>query len=520
MTDTTGITRREAVALSAVAAASVLLPSAADSQPAAPMRVRPEARSAEGRQMLELYRLGVQRMRATPEWNPRGWNFQANMHSIHPSNRLPGEADRIFDPNQTTDPAERQAILAARALALGEGGQPRLWGGCKHGHPHFLSWHRWFLFFFERIVESHLQDVLSTRTFALPYWEYTSDSIPDARILPPEFRLPELPDETPNALFYRFRNPCISRIANPAALDGADIDINLAFISRITLATETNPIAFSPLLEGTPHGSVHVALGNTVDGDAGMSRVPFAARDPIFWLHHANIDRLWEFWRRSPIPPTDPTGDWLAEKFNFAGPDGKLAPPVTAGETLNLDAFGYTYPDLPPRPAVVAQAPPAPAAAAVAPAPRVIATTPPDAAGRLSTSSTSVRVRSVTGPTGTGPAAAAAVTPGGRVFLQIEGIELADDPATNFDVFVRPVGAAARAPVRVGRFSVFGVAQSEQADAAHAHGGVTRLIDITDAARGNAAFVLGSPEFEVVIRAANGHTRAPLAFRSIRVLMR
>lgn len=515
------ITRREAVALSAGVAAATLLPKSASAQP---VRVRPEARSPEGRAMLEFYRTGVQRMQAMPAWNPRSWLYHANMHDIHPSHATTAAQDQIFDPSQASNPAEQQAILAARALALGENGQPRLWGGCKHNDPHFLSWHRWFLYYFERVVESHIKDVLGMQTFALPYWDYTSTSTPDARILPPEFRVPALADGTPNALWYRFRSPCVSRISNPEALDGADVDILLAFIQRNTLADANNPLAFSPLFEGTPHGTVHVALGNTVDGDAGMSRVPYAARDPIFWLHHANLDRIWEEWRRTPVfgqPAIDPTGDWLMEKFSFADADGKLAPPASAGDTLKLDTFNYTYPGLPPAPAPSPAPPAAPAAAPVAsaPAPRAIAATAPNSGGKLSVSSTSVRVRSA--PTAAAAAPMAAIAGSGRVFLQIEGIEVENDPGTNFDVFVRPVpgGGQPGATVKVGRFSVFGVAQSEQKASAHAHA-TTRLVDITDAARGSAAFVLGAPEFEVEIRAVNGQTRSPLSFKSVTVLVR
>ena len=50
-------------------------------------------------------------------------------------------------------------------------------------------------------------------------------------------------------------------------------------------------------LEITPHGSVHVLVG----GDTGyMSSFGTAALDPIFWLHHCNLDRLWERWLRAP----------------------------------------------------------------------------------------------------------------------------------------------------------------------------------------------------------------------------
>jgi len=79
------------------------------------------------------------------------------------------------------------------------------------------------------------------------------------------------------------------------------------------------------------HGAVHVYVG----GRAGhMSQVPLAAYDPIFWAHHAMIDRLWRMWElRHPAPSF--TTDFL----NTA-----LRPfPLTVAQTLSVRALGYDY---------------------------------------------------------------------------------------------------------------------------------------------------------------------------------
>ena len=50
------------------------------------------------------------------------------------------------------------------------------------------------------------------------------------------------------------------------------------------------------------HGSVHVRTGGDMGG------VPTAAYDPIFYLHHANIDRLWADWQTAhpgPLPAAE-----------------------------------------------------------------------------------------------------------------------------------------------------------------------------------------------------------------------
>jgi len=50
-----------------------------------------------------------------------------------------------------------------------------------------------------------------------------------------------------------------------------------------------------------------------------MSAFNTAGLDPMFWLHHANIDRLWEVWRGRDPKHTNPTlAAWLSSiTFNF-----------------------------------------------------------------------------------------------------------------------------------------------------------------------------------------------------------
>src|SRR5262245_65552369 len=77
-----------------------------------------------------------------------------------------------------------------------------------------------------------------------------------------------------------------------------------------------------------------------------MGSVPTAAGDPIFWLHHCNIDRLWESWNRVPNR-TNPA--WPARAFPFA--DGKGAAvsvlPAAANRT-SLIKYQYDSSATPP----------------------------------------------------------------------------------------------------------------------------------------------------------------------------
>ncbi len=69
-------------------------------------------------------------------------------------------------------------------------------------------------------------------------------------------------------------------------------------------------------LEQTPHNDIHVQLGGLMlDPDA-------AALDPIFWLHHANVDRLW-WCGMTPATPIRPTPRGANQQFQFFDQNGQ-----------------------------------------------------------------------------------------------------------------------------------------------------------------------------------------------------
>src|SRR5262249_31287940 len=89
-------------------------------------------------------------------------------------------------------------------------------------------------------------------------------------------------------------------------------------------------------IEATPHNDVHNMIGGL------MSDPTTAAQDPIFWLHHANIDRLWSRWNEATYSnPTD--GRWHDEHFSFfdeTGTQVRLRCGDVNDTVVHLD---YTY---------------------------------------------------------------------------------------------------------------------------------------------------------------------------------
>jgi tyrosinase len=76
--------------------------------------------------------------------------------------------------------------------------------------------------------------------------------------------------------------------------------------------------------------------------------------DPIFWLHHCNIDRLWAEWNAPPLGnPNTADPDWLDFEFtqDFVDRNGDPAP-IKVSATEDTTALGYVYDTVP---ALVAQ---------------------------------------------------------------------------------------------------------------------------------------------------------------------
>jgi tyrosinase len=69
-----------------------------------------------------------------------------------------------------------------------------------------------------------------------------------------------------------------------------------------------------------------------------MGSFEFAGRDPLFWVHHASVDRFWESWRRagsdgrSEFDPVAAT--WRNVSFQFADATSARAPMQVADAVL------------------------------------------------------------------------------------------------------------------------------------------------------------------------------------------
>lgn len=109
--------------------------------------------------------------------------------------------------------------------------------------------------------------------------------------------------------------------------------------------TEADPGAGS--VEAVPHGPVHLWSGdNTQPNFEDMGNFYSAARDPIFFAHHSNVDRMWSIWKNLGSKNKDLSDkDWLDSGFLFYNENAELVR-VKVRDCLDSRKLGYVYEDV------------------------------------------------------------------------------------------------------------------------------------------------------------------------------
>jgi hypothetical protein len=81
-----------------------------------------------------------------------------------------------------------------------------------------------------------------------------------------------------------------------------------------------------------------------------MAEFSTVGADPMFYLHHANIDRLWESWNRlGNTNPDDPR--YLHRKFAYGDRSGKRVDlPVSSADRTGQLGYEYDRYEMPPQP--------------------------------------------------------------------------------------------------------------------------------------------------------------------------
>jgi tyrosinase len=245
-------------------------------------------------------------------------------------------------------------------LAKIHGTDPGHYHFCPHGNWYFLPWHRAFTVTYERII----RELTKNKDFALPYWDWTANPR-----MPDVFLQPKTPDGKTNWLYDP--DAGFTRTWPPAKPMPAE-NVGPAVLAQILKAAnyeefgtsrpqrpKQNSLAPSwvlnrtgnqGVLEGNAHNNVHNNIG-------GWMPTASSPRDPIFFMHHSNIDRIWALWNAPPLNnPNSKDPLWTDMPFtdNFYNVDGSFWSPHVS-DLYVPEKLGYTY-GLPaaPGPAIAA----------------------------------------------------------------------------------------------------------------------------------------------------------------------
>lgn len=303
-----------------------------------PAFVRHSVYSEAGQRALELYETAVTLMKARSEINqgdPLGWIYQAGIHGTFFSQNQVGK-EALATWADANGFATYDDVLNRNTVLNNCTHYQSLWNTPGATHKNFISWHRLYLQSFEEVVRAILvhEGLEGAETWALPYWEYTQAG---------QDVIPEIFRDEESGLYVFSRSV---RINAGEALNTIDYSGSTTVLESIQdgLARANAAITFevfNSAIEQSPHNTMHVVIGGIIDSPPEqiaiglaqaelalnilepstidyddpnyiaavvastvnqrglMFNVGAAALDPIFWIHHAYIDKTWSDWNQS-----------------------------------------------------------------------------------------------------------------------------------------------------------------------------------------------------------------------------
>jgi polyphenol oxidase len=227
----------------------------------------------------------------------------------------------------------------------------------------FLPWHRAYLYFLERMLANILNKLgRDGSKFAIPYWDWishkeipnTKERVEQAKRSPlfgydldPKRESMVGPDGLDVggvafdnlALWNGYRGPTVDKPEmdpnHEVSFDSKEhVEETILFMSQAYVqdyllalpfemfagASTTSQETGMGALEHYPHNNGHDWVGSRFGKNRDMGSLRYAALDPIFFMHHANIDRIWSWYRR---PQPDPeTSEWGKKAYTFRDIDG------------------------------------------------------------------------------------------------------------------------------------------------------------------------------------------------------
>ncbi|CAI9772371.1 unnamed protein product [Fraxinus pennsylvanica] len=293
------------------------------------LRIRQPAHMV-GKDYIAKYEEAIRRMKELDKTNPndpRGFKQQANIHCAYCN----GPHDQVG--HKDLDFQVHESWL-------------------------FFPFHRWYLYFYERILGKLIDDP----HFALPYWNWDH---PKGMTMPPIFDNPCSP------LYDAVRDPNnrasavvdLNYRSSAPTNDLRQVDINLRTINSEMITGVNNNLQFmgAPYCDGScprpgmgtlergSHTAIHIWVG-TKDKtgehkyNEDLGNFYSAGRDPLFYCHHANVDRMWTIWRTlsTPVRKDITSPNYLNAQFLFYDENARLVR-VKVANCVDHKKMGYKY---------------------------------------------------------------------------------------------------------------------------------------------------------------------------------
>ncbi|CAL1353515.1 unnamed protein product [Linum trigynum] len=216
----------------------------------------------------------------------------------------------------------------------------------------FFPWHRMFLYFHERILGSLIGD----ETFALPFWGWDS---PDGMTLPELYLNGSFNDHRRDPSHYP---PTVvdlnfKKLDPTRSTPEEQIRLNLALMyNHMVSGAKTAELFLGcpyktgeyeecpGTIERAPHNPLHTWLGSPdIDGREDMGAFYVAARDPIFYAHHSNGDRLWGLWSETHKGFDDPA---FLNSYTYFYDETLRLVRIRFSDVMEMDKLRYRYEEI------------------------------------------------------------------------------------------------------------------------------------------------------------------------------
>ncbi|KJZ75346.1 hypothetical protein HIM_05272 [Hirsutella minnesotensis 3608] len=269
-------------------------------------------------------------------------------------------------------------------------------GYCPHSEAIFLPWHRPYILLYEQSLVTRARSIASqypgqdrarylqaAETLRTPYWDWAD--IPEV----PNSTIPATltintprgrqainnplatyiwPREAFSGSFGQFEPPrpwsntirCPSPMRYPESANQRLRRNNLKeLVYDAFIYSETFEAFSTTAMSGSSIEQAHNLVHNSGACGQTFSDLKYASYDPLFWLHHTNVDRLYALWQAA-----HPEKDRLTQSYpgnsrfttpegTRIGPDSPLQPfhgfgneVHTSNTVISTYDFGYTYQDL------------------------------------------------------------------------------------------------------------------------------------------------------------------------------